>query len=302
MDPNMVKCKVCGSEIAKKAKVCPKCGVKQKKHTILWIVLVVLGIILVIGAIGGGDSNDDPKISTGKNGDQQEDINKNGEDINKNGVENDLDSESVTKKDDTSYEITYQNVRTYTNSIGTTYAQVIVEIENTGTSDLYLSTSSYDLEDENGNLVTSNSMVSTYPDVISPGEKGYMYEDDMLDEPVEGSLTLLPRPNVKKSKIDNIRYNITDVELVTDTFGSLRAKGRVENQTSEDADVMIYIVLILKDANGTPIGQMFTILSEDLPSGDKIGFEVSGMGLPDDITIDSVAGYEVFAYPMQLQF
>ena len=215
---------------------------------------------------------------------------------------NDLDSEPVTKKDEKSYEITYQNVRTYTNSIGTTYAQVIVEIENTGTTDLYLSTGSYDLEDENGKLVTSNSMVSTYPDVISPGEKGYMYEDDMLDEPVNGPLTLLPRPNVKKSKVDNLRYTVTDVELITDKFDNLRAKGRVENQTSADTDGMIYIVLILKDTNGTPIGQMFTILTEDLASGDKIGFEVSGMGLPDDITVDSVAGYEVFAYPMQLQF
>ena len=36
-------------------------------------------------------------------------------------------------EDKEAYEITYSNVKTYTNSIGTTYAQVIVEIENTGT-------------------------------------------------------------------------------------------------------------------------------------------------------------------------
>ena len=59
--PETVICKVCGNEIPKKAKICPKCGVKQRKHTVLGIVLVVLGIILVIAAIGGGGSDDEPK-------------------------------------------------------------------------------------------------------------------------------------------------------------------------------------------------------------------------------------------------
>lgn len=204
-------------------------------------------------------------------------------------------------KDKEAYEITYSNVKTYTNSIGTTYAQVIVEIENTGTTDLYLSTGSYDLEDENGKLVTSNSMVSTYPDVISPGEKAYMYEEDMLDDPVDGALTVLPRPNIEKAKVDNIRFNATDVEISADQYGYLKAMGRVENTGSEAAN-MVYIVLILKDNAGTPIGQIFTILTEDLAAGDKIGFEASAMSLPKDVTVDSIASYDVYAYPMQMQF
>lgn len=55
----MVKCKSCGQEIAKSAKVCPKCGAKQKKHTALGVILVIFGVLLIVAAIGGG--SDDPK-------------------------------------------------------------------------------------------------------------------------------------------------------------------------------------------------------------------------------------------------
>ncbi len=205
------------------------------------------------------------------------------------------------QKDDAAHEITYTNVRTYTDSIGTTWAQVIVEIENIGTSDLYLSSGSYDLEDENGKLIASSTMVSTYPEVISPGEKAYMYEEDMLDNPVEGKLTVVPRPSVDKAKVDNIRFNVTDVEISESQYGQLKAIGRVENTTQEDQS-MVYIALILKDANGVPIGQIFTILTDDLPAGEKIGFEATAMSLPDDVTADVIANYDVFAYPMQMQF
>lgn len=52
----MKNCKACGAEIAKCAKVCPKCGAKQKKHRFLWIVLAVVVLLGILGAIGGGDS------------------------------------------------------------------------------------------------------------------------------------------------------------------------------------------------------------------------------------------------------
>lgn len=210
-------------------------------------------------------------------------------------------SEPTKEAKEEAYEITYTSAKTYADSIGGNWVQVIVEIENTGGTDLYLSTSSYDLEDENGNLVSSSSMVSVYPDVIAPGEKGYMYEETMLDEPVEGELAVVARPNVEKATVENIRYDVTDVELFEDKYGSLKAKGRVENAGSEE-ESMIYVVLILKDGQGTPIGQIFTILMEDLAPGDKIGFEASDLSLPDDVTVDAVADYEVFAYPNQMQF
>ncbi|MCR5255375.1 MAG: zinc ribbon domain-containing protein [Acetatifactor sp.] len=43
----MIRCKGCGAEIDKSAKTCPQCGRKNKKHT--W--LIVLGVIVVLAII-----------------------------------------------------------------------------------------------------------------------------------------------------------------------------------------------------------------------------------------------------------
>lgn len=56
----LVKCKSCGAEIAKSAKVCPQCGAKRKSGA-LKVVLVVLGVLIVIGVIGSMWSDDEPK-------------------------------------------------------------------------------------------------------------------------------------------------------------------------------------------------------------------------------------------------
>lgn len=62
----MVKCKTCGEEIAKSAKVCPKCGAKRKRHTFLGIILAILGLLLIMAAVGGNStsSNNDPSDTT----------------------------------------------------------------------------------------------------------------------------------------------------------------------------------------------------------------------------------------------
>ena len=65
---------------------------------------------------------------------------------------------------------------------------------------------------------------------------------------------------------------------------------------------MVYVVAFLYDADQKCIGQMFTILMDELAVGDKVGFEMSDMSLPDSITVDSVADVVYYAYPMQLQF
>lgn len=50
------KCKTCGNGISKSAKVCPQCGSKQKKLSVVhWIGTVFLGLIL-IGVINSPDN------------------------------------------------------------------------------------------------------------------------------------------------------------------------------------------------------------------------------------------------------
>lgn len=58
----MVKCKTCGADVAKSAKVCPSCGAKQKKpHIVLGVVILLIGLGL-IGSTFGGGSNGPEKV------------------------------------------------------------------------------------------------------------------------------------------------------------------------------------------------------------------------------------------------
>ena len=64
----LIKCKSCGAEIAKNAKSCPQCGAKNNPgclRTILGTILLFFGIVLIIGALGGG--SEEPSIAPGGN-------------------------------------------------------------------------------------------------------------------------------------------------------------------------------------------------------------------------------------------
>ena len=210
---------------------------------------------------------------------------------------------SAEPERDSAHEITYSNVAVYTNSIGTTWIQTIFEVTNTGTVDLYFSSGSYDLENQDGSLVASRTMVSVYPNVVSPGEKAYYYEETILDNySGDGSdLVLLPRISVKDAKIENIRFPVTDITISDNSYLGIKTMGRVENTSSED-ESMVYIAIVFYDENNQPIGLDFTILMDVLAAGDKIGFETTALSLPPSVTVDSVASYEAFAYPLQFQF
>jgi hypothetical protein len=63
----LTKCKECGKEVSKGAKLCPHCGIKnpgvKASDTLLGIVLIVF-IIGVIGAITGGDEAQETQTQT----------------------------------------------------------------------------------------------------------------------------------------------------------------------------------------------------------------------------------------------
>ena len=69
------------------------------------------------------------------------------------------DTANNTSKEQASFEVTYKNVSFYRDSISDLIGQSIVEIENTGSSNLYLDFSSYELTADNVRLEVSNTEV-----------------------------------------------------------------------------------------------------------------------------------------------
>lgn len=63
-----VLCKSCGCQIAKSAKVCPRCGAPRKRHTVLAIFLVIIGVALFANGMSNFNTstNEDGKPSQNK--------------------------------------------------------------------------------------------------------------------------------------------------------------------------------------------------------------------------------------------
>lgn len=198
------------------------------------------------------------------------------------------------------YQITYTNVALDMNSIGTVWVSVIAEVTNTGNTDLYLSSGSFDLEDESGKLVKVISLVSVYPQIISPGEKAYYYDSTTIDNVSENAnLSVILQPDIVKSKTDKISFPVTNVEISNREYGGVEAVGRVENTSQED-ESMLYIAVILFDSNDNPLLVLFDI--EDVKAGVKKGFNATNLGISDDITAASVSRFVAVAYTYQFQF
>ena len=190
--------------------------------------------------------------------------------------------------------------RTWTDSIGSHWIQVAHPVYNSGNTNLYLGTGSIDLEDSNGHLLDTMSLVSGYPQVLKPGETGWYYETTIKDQALNMG-GFVAHPNLKDAKVDCIRLDVSDVSIKDDMFSGVTVTGRVTNNTGRDQS-MVYVVANLFDRDGNILGQVMTILSNSVAAGDTIGFSASEMGSNPDLTAAAVASYEIYAFPQQFQF
>ena len=210
--------------------------------------------------------------------------------------------EKAEKEPEAAFEITYTHSDVWPSVTGGNWQQTIVEITNTGDTNLYFDTGNYDLEDSAGKLLASQSYVTVFPNVIAPGEKAYMYEASVLeDNPAEGEIKVLPRVEGKAATVELIRFELTDMELSTDDYGYLQVLGRIENKTDRDFE-NVYVVGQLYDDQGRCIGQMQDYLPETLTAGAKVGFKLIEFALPDSVNEDSIAEIRYYGYPLQAQF
>lgn len=67
----MKKCKDCGTEVSKSAKICPKCG-KKLKHTALRVIIGIFVIIIGVGVLATSDTNN--TATTGTSSVQEEKV------------------------------------------------------------------------------------------------------------------------------------------------------------------------------------------------------------------------------------
>lgn len=207
------------------------------------------------------------------------------------------------KKTGTAYEITDVFFEHGENSIGDDSYTGIVEITNTGSTNLYLKDCTFDFEDDNGHLLqTDDTMISSCPDIIAPGEKGYFYNSlgGTINKNVslENGLNFKPNVEVIKATGEPIDYEISDLSIVEDDLGP-KITGRIKNNSEKEDSV--YIQVLFYDSNNRVIAIEGTNVY-DLGAGQQKSFDVSGIMLPDSIRKGNYSNYKVLARAHYYQF
>ncbi len=251
------------------------------------LLVVLLCFVFLFIAIGSGDddsTHDSVKIDSDGNTDTS-------------GKKND-NSQSEVK-----YEITNTGFNYYTNSIGGLQYFGYVEIKNTGNCDIYLEDCKFDLEDNSGHLLQTDSLVSSCPAVISPGEKGYFFNmlgSSTIDSGVslDNGVKLVPQMKLTKAKGKPNTYPVSDISVRAGDYGDIKVTGRIDNTSGKDIDYL-YVDVFFYNSEGKLIAITGTSIT-NIGAGMKGSFEAAMY--PNNYKFEDITETKIIAEESYLQF
>ena len=203
----------------------------------------------------------------------------------------------------TPYTITDTRFEYYLNTIGQVEYHALVEVENTGEYPLYLQGAVYDFEDMEGHLAWTDDFISSCPNVIGPGEKGWFYNSigasgtGNIDSSTE--YQFIPSLRVVKSNADPVFYEVSDTSLSANALGYPTVTGRVLN-TTEKTDQLVNIHAVFYGNDGKVIGISGTTMM-DLGPDEQRSFEITGLDLSSGVREEVITDYKVIASKAHFQ-
>ena len=206
-------------------------------------------------------------------------------------------TEPVTEPPAGPYEITTCYANAYRNSLGEVWVQAMIAVKNTSEAPLCLDYSTMTVhvsEEETQEL----SYVLAFPSIIAPGEVGYYYEESPLDYEANGELDLTADLVITETTETPERYSVSGVTISDSPYGGLSISGTVIDDGAQEGK-LIYIAVVLFDETDKPVAVCYTIHTETGASADR--FELISFMLPERVTASSVARYEIYTYPYNLE-
>lgn len=148
------------------------------------------------------------------------------------------------------------------------------EIKNTSDKPIEFDKLTLELENAQGELIEVVDYIDVYPEVILPGEIGYVFrsvlhdsDDDNIDLTDEFKYVL--RYELDTAVAPDLPFEITQVNL-TEKSGIPQLVGRIKNNSDTDYDYIIVAVPVFS-SEGDFIGIFSTYV--DVPANSEVGFD-----------------------------
>lgn len=196
------------------------------------------------------------------------------------------------------YEITDAVLCVYEadNAAGYAY-DAYVEITNTGSSNLYATDIQFTIRDNDGSRIMIDKNIRTFPVIVAPGEKGYLFNQfgTELTGVYEPDLELSLVPEFKVLKSAQLPYNYP-VGNVTVGYGvaGQRLVCQLKNDTPDMAS-SIYCVALTYDPDGRCTGISGTSLT-NVEAHEIVNVQFNPLTMIRPWKNSKIADYVVHAY------
>lgn len=180
----------------------------------------------------------------------------------------------------------------FRNALGNPTVSAYVAFKNTSDVPITLRDVSIDYEDDNGKLISTDTMPNCIPQAIKPGQVGYLYSyyHDISQVDISNGLSFKPNASIATA---NGFYEIeaSDISAKTSDFLDVSVIGRGTNNTGEEK-TLVEPGAVFFDKDNNVIGFCYGI--ETFPAGQTKSFEISGDLLSDDYDQNTLDHVEVY--------
>lgn len=245
--------------------------------------ILTLTMIATLAACGGGDSTGDTSNPTAS-------------------VQTDSPQAAEPAPTPSAPEIEFvsEEYQVYTDVFDEPTATYLAEIKNPSDTAIDLSNVSLDLEQPDGTLIKTVSLLTVKPRTIPAGGTGYIC-DEIYNTALDGEITL----DTLAAAVTKLHYSIdpvTDADVPTvelsqvsakDEFGHVGMIGKIKN-TGNETYSNLFVAAPVRDSNGKLLTVVLGSVA-DLAPGVEKGFDgVAFAGRP--ISDISAVTLEAFAY------
>lgn len=207
------------------------------------------------------------------------------------------DPESDTSAQASATELTVEQVDAkcvaFKDYFGNPTVSAYVAFKNTSDRPITLRDVTIDYEDDNGKLISTDTMPNCIPQAIKPGQVGYLYSyyHDLTNVDLSNGLSFKPNANIVEAN-GFYEIEVSDVSANTSSsFLDVSVIGRGTNNTGEEQS-LAQPGAIYFDKDNNVVGFCYGI--ETFPAGQTKSFEISGDMLSEDYDKSIVDHVDVY--------